>query len=143
MLGVDLAGLVLDRKDDIVLDARPGQQRRLLEHDADVVARFGDGQGRDIGTVVLPDAEVKVFLVASLAERVRRRREELAATGTAPLFEDLARDIAERDARDAARDVAPMVPAPDAVTLDSDGLDADAVAARILALCAEVENNGR
>ena len=94
-------------------------------------------EGRDIGTVVLPDAEVKVFLVASLGERVRRRREELAATGVAPPPEELARDIAARDARDAARDVAPMVPAPDAVTLDSDGLGVEAVVARILALCAE------
>ena len=94
-------------------------------------------EGRDIGTVVLPDAEVKVFLVASLAERVRRRGEELAAVGRAPAAEELARDIAARDARDAARDVAPMVPAPDAVTLDSDGLDADAVVNRILALCAK------
>ncbi len=96
-------------------------------------------EGRDIGTVVLPDAEVKVFLVASLGERVRRRREDLAAMGRAPSPEELARDIAERDARDAARDVAPMVPARDAVTLDSDGLNADAVVARILALCAEAE----
>ncbi len=94
-------------------------------------------EGRDIGTVVLPDAEVKVFLVASLAERVRRRGEELAATGSAPTPEVLARDIAERDARDAARDVAPMVAAPDAVTLDSDGLDVNAVVDKILALCAK------
>ncbi len=96
-------------------------------------------EGRDIGTVVLPDAEVKVFLVASLGERVRRRREELALSGAAPPPEELARDIAARDARDAVRDVAPMVPAPDAVTLDSDGLNEDAVVARILALYAEAE----
>ena len=92
-------------------------------------------EGRDIGTVVLPDAEVKVFLVASLEERVRRRREELAAAGIVPPAEELERDIAERDARDAARDVAPMVPAWDAVTLDSDRLNIDAVVAQILALC--------
>lgn len=98
-------------------------------------------EGRDIGTVVLPDAEVKVFLVASLAERVRRRREELARAGAAPSAGDLARDIAARDARDAARDVAPMVPARDAVILDSDGLDVDAVVDEILALCAEAGGN--
>ena len=96
-------------------------------------------EGRDIGTVVLPDAEVKVFLVASLEERVRRRREELAAAGIVPPAEELERDIAERDARDAARDVSPMVPARDAVTLDSDGLNIDAVVAQILALCADAE----
>ncbi len=96
-------------------------------------------EGRDIGTVVLPDAEVKVFLVASLAERVRRRGEELALSGSAPPPKELARDIAARDARDAARDVAPMVAARDAVTLDSDGLDIDAVVDKILALCAGAE----
>ena len=101
-------------------------------------------EGRDIGTVVLPDAEVKVFLVASLAERVRRRGEELARTGAAPDPESLARDIAARDERDAARDVAPMVPAADAVLMDSDGLDIDTVVEQILALCAQVgERIGR
>jgi len=94
-------------------------------------------EGRDIGTVVLPDADVKVFLVASLGERVRRRREELEAGGVALSSEELARDIAARDKRDAARDVAPMVPARDAVTLDSDGLNIDGVVARILVLCAQ------
>ena len=96
-------------------------------------------EGRDIGTVVLPDAEVKVFLVASPAERVRRRREELAAQGITLPPGALERDLAERDARDAARDTSPMVPAPDAVPLDSDGLSVEAVVARILALCAAVE----
>jgi cytidylate kinase len=96
-------------------------------------------EGRDIGTVVLPDAEVKVFLVASLGERVRRRREELTAAGYAPSAETLTRDMADRDARDAARDVAPMRAAPDAVTLDSDSLTVEAVVTRILALCADAE----
>lgn len=96
-------------------------------------------EGRDIGTVVLPDAEIKVFLVASLEERVRRRREELKANGITLSPEELRRDIAARDARDASRDVAPMVPAEDAVVLDSDGLNAEAVVARILELCRAVE----
>jgi len=101
-------------------------------------------EGRDIGTVVLPDADVKVFLVASLAERVRRRGEELARAGAAPDPEALARDIAARDERDAARDVAPMVPAADAVLLNSGGLDIDAVVDKILLLCAKAgEQDGR
>ncbi len=91
-------------------------------------------EGRDIGTVVLPDAEVKVFLVATLDERVRRRRAELSAQGITLSPEELSRDIAARDERDAARDVAPMVPAQDAVVLDSDGLHPDEVVVQILAL---------
>ena len=92
-------------------------------------------EGRDIGTVVLPDAEVKVFLTASLAERVRRRREELGAAGIALSAEQLEADIAARDARDASRDVAPMVPASDAILLQSDGLGVEQVVLRILEFC--------
>ena len=96
-------------------------------------------EGRDIGTVVLPAAEVKVFLTASPAERVRRRQEELAARGVLVQTEQLAREIAERDARDASRDVAPMRPASDAVVLDSDTLSVEEVVERILALHREAE----
>ena len=103
-------------------------------------------EGRDIGTVVLPEAEIKVFLVATLDERVRRRRAELAAQGITLSPTELSRDIAARDRRDAARDVAPMVPAHDAVVLDSDGLHPDEVVAQILALhrqAVEAGHNGR
>ena len=96
-------------------------------------------EGRDIGTIVLPDAEVKVFLTASPAERVRRRQEELAARGVPVQTEQLAQEIAERDARDASRDVAPMRPASDAVVLDSDTLSVEEVVERILALHREAE----
>ena len=92
-------------------------------------------EGRDIGTVVLPDAEVKVFLSASLDERVRRRREELGASGIDLSTEQLEADIAARDTRDASRDVAPMVPASDAILLESDGLDVEQVVSRILEFC--------
>ncbi len=96
-------------------------------------------EGRDIGTVVLPNAEVKVFLTASQAERVRRRREELGASGVTLSTEQLAEDIAARDKRDASRDAAPMVPAADAVPLVSDGLSVEEVVSRILELCREAE----
>jgi cytidylate kinase len=96
-------------------------------------------EGRDIGTVVLPYAEVKVFLTASQGERVRRRREELEASGILLSPEQLAEDIAARDARDASRDVAPMVPAADAVQLVSDGLSVGEVVLCIVALCREAE----
>ena len=96
-------------------------------------------EGRDIGTVVLPQAEVKVFLTASPAERVRRRREELGAEGILLSSEQLEKDIAARDARDESREVAPMVPAHDAVQLISDGLSVGEVVSRILALCRAAE----
>ncbi len=94
-------------------------------------------EGRDIGTVVLPEAEVKIFLTASLAERVRRRREELSAGGVERETETLEREIAARDARDSGRDTAPLRPAEDAVCLDSDQLSADDVVTQILALVGE------
>ncbi len=122
------------------LSARPCVRSRMVALQQAMARRGGVVmEGRDIGTVVLPDADVKVFLVASLGERVRRRREELEAGGVALSSEELARDIAERDERDAARDLAPMIPAPDAVTLNSDGLNVDSVVARVLALCAQAE----
>ena len=91
-------------------------------------------EGRDIGTVVLPKAEVKVFLTASLKRRAERRQAELAAHGTPVLLDTLLTDIAERDVRDGSRDVSPMVPARDAIILDSDTLSIDEVVSRILEL---------
>jgi len=96
-------------------------------------------EGRDIGTVVLPEAEVKIFLTASLAERVRRRREELLAKGMEREPEILEQEIASRDARDSSRDTAPLKAADDATCLDSDLLSADDVVAQILKLVQEVE----
>ena len=123
------------------LSALPCVRARLAALQREMARRGGVVmEGRDIGTVVLPDAEVKVFLTASPAERVRRRREELAARGIEVTAAQLESDIAERDARDASRDTAPMVPAADAVHLVSDGLSAGEVVARILALCREAQN---
>lgn len=91
-------------------------------------------EGRDIGTVILPEAQVKVFLTASPAQRARRRQAELEERGIARDLVALQREIAERDARDGSRDVAPMVPAPDAVILDSDQLSVDQVVTKVLTL---------
>jgi len=76
-------------------------------------------EGRDTGTVVFPHAQAKFFLTASEQERARRRVAELAQKGTAVDFDVTLREIRERDQRDASRDVAPMVPAHDAVLVDS------------------------
>ena len=122
------------------LSALPCVRERLSALQREMGRRGGVVmEGRDIGTVVLPEAEVKVFLTASGAERVRRRQAELQAKGIVLDADALRADMAERDARDAARETAPMVAALDAVPLNTDGLDADAVTARIVALCREVE----
>ena len=99
------------------------QQRRLLA-EGDWVA-----EGRDIGTVVAPDAELKVFLTASPHERARRRAADLDADEDVVLAEQ-----ALRDARDSAREHSPLRPAPDAIELDTTGLSIDEVVTRIAAL---------
>ena len=122
------------------LSALPCVRQRLSALQREIGRRGGVVmEGRDIGTVVLPHAQVKVFLTASGAERVRRRQGELQAKGIVMDENALRADMAERDARDAARETAPMVAALDAVHLNTDGLDAEAVTARIVALCQEAE----
>ena len=122
------------------LSALPCVRARLVELQRDMARRGGVVmEGRDIGTVVLPEAEVKVFLTASPAERVRRRRDELAARGIEVSAAQLKQDIAERDTRDASRDTAPMTAAADAALLVSDNLDVSEVVSRILALCRAAE----
>lgn len=88
--------------------------------------------GRDMGSVVFPDAALKVFLTASLEVRARRRHKQLIDKGIHASLAPLSRDLAERDARDAARTVAPLAAAPDAVQLDSSDLGVDEVVALIL-----------
>jgi cytidylate kinase len=102
------------------VSAHPEVRAALL----DLQRRLGAGggvvvEGRDTGTVVFPQAEAKFFLTATDAERATRRVKELAASGTAVDYEVTLREIRERDHRDASRDVAPMVPAKDAVLVDS------------------------
>jgi cytidylate kinase len=88
--------------------------------------------GRDIGTVVCPDACAKLFVTASLEERARRRYEELLGRGEARIYARVLEDLRERDARDGARAAAPMMAAADAVTLDTSDLDIDAAFHRAL-----------
>jgi CMP/dCMP kinase len=83
--------------------------------------------GRDIGTVVCPDATVKLFIVASAESRAERRVKELRERGAAAIYEDVLQDMRERDARDSERRVAPLAAAPDAITIDTTSLDADQV----------------
>jgi CMP/dCMP kinase len=89
-------------------------------------------EGRDIGTVVFPEAEVKIFLDASANERARRRYNELQSAGRAVDYEETLREIEERDKRDSERDLAPLRKAEDALMMDSSSATADEVAAKVL-----------
>ena len=93
--------------------------------------------GRDIATHVLPDADVKIFLTASIEERAQRRWKEMREKGSDMSLEELQKDIAARDKADSEREISPLVQADDATLLDTTGLSIDEVVARILAMCSE------
>ena len=91
--------------------------------------------GRDIATNVLPNADVKIFLTASIEERARRRHKELTEKGYEIDMEQMKADIAARDKADSEREISPLVQAADATLLDTTGLSIDEVVDRILAMC--------
>lgn len=93
--------------------------------------------GRDIGTVVCPDATVKLFVTASANARATRRFKELRETNSTIIFEKVLQDIEQRDARDRERQMAPLRPADDALELDTTALDADAAFAKAADLIAQ------
>ena len=94
-------------------------------------------EGRDMGTVVFPDAPLKIFLVANVRARAERRYKQLMEKGFSVKLTDLLEDMQARDARDAGRANAPLVAAADAVTIDSSGLSIDQTVSRVLALWSE------
>lgn len=102
------------------------QMQRQLATTADVIM-----DGRDIGTCVLPNAQVKIYLTASSATRAQRRYEELTAKGVTCNLAEIEKDIIERDYRDMHRETAPLKQAEDAVLVDSSNLDIDGVVAEI------------
>lgn len=115
------------------VSAHPGVRAALL----DAQRRYGrDGgvvlEGRDIGTVVFPDAEVKVFLTARPEVRARRRFDELTARGVAADFDETLADVVRRDAQDARRAIAPLRIADDAWQLDASSLTPDEVVSAIV-----------
>ncbi len=100
-------------------------------------------EGRDIGTVVFPDAEIKFYLSASVEERARRRCEELLSKGEPVSLADTIIDVEERDLRDSARDIAPLRQADDALLIDSSLLSIDEVVSRMEAICRQkIEETG-
>ena len=88
--------------------------------------------GRDMGTVVFPDARVKFFLTASIEARAQRRYKQLLDKGIDAIFPNLLRELAQRDARDQSRSVSPMQPADDAIVIDTTKLNRDEVMARVV-----------
>jgi len=99
--------------------------------------------GRDIGTHVLPDADVKFFLVASVYERARRRHEENVQKGIPSNLEVLQKEIEKRDDLDSSREVSPLMKAPDAVEMDTTSLSIHEVTDKILEKVYEVQRKGR
>jgi cytidylate kinase len=115
--------------------AWPAVRNALLERQRRFVRAPGlVADGRDMGTVVFPDAPLKVFLTASPEERARRRYKQLKDKGSDVSLAALSREIAERDHKDSTRAVAPLRPAPDAHVIDSTGLDIQEVVEQVLAL---------
>ncbi len=103
-------------------------QRRVAQRGPTVMA------GRDIGTAVLPHADLKVYLDASREERARRRRQQLALKGPSPSLESVLADLEKRDVIDSSRSVSPLRPAADAVIINTDGLSLEEVVERVLSL---------
>ena len=119
--------------------ADPEVRAALIDFQRAFATRMGGAvlDGRDIGTVICPDAAVKLFVTATDDVRARRRHAELAAKGFPVTLEEVAADLAARDARDEGRTDAPLKPAPDARLLDTSAMSIDeAVAAAIAAVAA-------
>jgi CMP/dCMP kinase len=115
--------------------AWPEVRSALLERQRAFAAPPGlVADGRDMGTVVFPEADLKVFLTATPAERAQRRHKQLKDKGSDVSLPALSREIAERDLRDQTREVAPLRPADDACLIDSTGLTVAAVVGRVLEL---------
>jgi len=126
------------------VSAIPGVRRAMVDLQRAIGRRSSVVmEGRDIGTVVFPDATVKIFLDASPAERVRRRLAEVRARGGEIGEEELARQMRERDQRDSTRGDSPLAQAPDAVYVDSSGLGIDEVEEAILRIVRERVSNGK
>ena len=119
-----------------VTSAIPEVRKKLLELQQNL-AKTQDVimDGRDIGTCVLPDADVKVYLTASVETRAKRRYDELKAKGEDCNLEEIAHDIEERDHRDMTREIAPLKQAEDAVLVDSSDMTIEEVVKAIVDLC--------
>lgn len=117
-----------------VRDALLDFQRRFAQRPEGVVL-----DGRDIGTVVCPDAPLKLFITASMEARARRRHKELQGQGIEVVYESVLRELKDRDRRDAERSIAPLKPADDAIHIDTTNMDAEMVLQRVLTFIDEAQ----
>jgi cytidylate kinase len=122
--------VALIAKIPLVRERMVAEQRRVAGETKLVMA------GRDIGTVVLPWADLKVFLTASVEERARRRHKELAERGVEIEYATVLLELKKRDRNDTTREVSPLKPAPDAISIDTDGLSQEEVVDKIYELTA-------
>ena len=118
------------------ISAYPSVRAALLKRQQDFARQDGGAvlDGRDIGTVIAPEADVKLFVTASAEVRAQRRLKELQGRGMHAHYEDVLADIRSRDERDSSREVAPLVPANDAILLDTSDLDVEASTAEAIRL---------
>jgi cytidylate kinase len=118
-----------------IVSAHEGVRKVLAERQK-AMAELGGVvmEGRDIQTVIVPDAEVKIFLTASLEERAKRRWLELQQKGISVSYEEVLQEVKERDERDKTRAIAPLRKAPDAVEIDTTGMTPEEVAEKIVKL---------
>jgi len=122
-----------------MISAYPSVRTALLKRQQDFANQDGGAvlDGRDIGTVIAPNADVKLFVTASPEVRAERRLRELEGRGMHAHFDDVLADIRIRDDRDSHREVAPLKPAPDAIILDTSALDVSAAIAEAIRLVEE------
>ena len=122
-----------------MISAYPPVRTALLKRQQDFANQAGGAvlDGRDIGTVIAPGADVKLFVTAAPEVRAERRLRELTARGMNAHFDDVLADICSRDARDSGRDVAPLKAADDAILLDTSALDQDEAIAEGIRLAEE------
>ena len=120
------------------VSAIPAVRAFLLDTQRDIAEKNSViMDGRDIGTVILPEADVKIFLFASDEARAMRRTKELAEKGMTANYEDVLREMRQRDAQDRGREVAPAVPAPDAIMFDNSELTVEGSVAKLLEIVRE------
>ncbi|MFL6737159.1 MAG: (d)CMP kinase [Sphingomonas sp.] len=122
-----------------MISAYSSLRSALLKRQQDFARQEGGAvlDGRDIGTVIAPDADVKLFVTASAEVRAERRLNELRARGMHTHYDDVLADIRSRDERDSSREVAPLKPATDAIILDTSALDVSAAIAQAIRVVEE------